>query len=92
MAGTRHAGGRPRELELTPLGKLISAELRRRHMHDDVCAEEAGISRATLSRIMTGRIESPRISTLVAIATAIGCKPDRLLAVFSKRPSKKKIG
>lgn len=91
MGGTRHAGGRPRELDLTPAGKIIDAEIRRRNLHDDVVAQTAGISRATLSRIKTGRIESPRAVTIFAIAAAIGCKPDRLFAAFSKRP-KNKIG
>lgn len=89
--GSRHAGGRPRELELTALGAVIDAEMARRHLHDDVVAESAGISRPTLSRIKTGRIAAPRVSTIVAIAAAIGCRPERLLAVFASRP-KKKIG
>lgn len=87
----RHAGGRPRELALTPLGKIIEAEIERRHLHADIVAERAGVSLPTLQRIKTGRIASPRISTLFALAEAIGCNPNRLTAAFIRRP-KKKIG
>jgi DNA-binding Xre family transcriptional regulator len=92
MATERHAGGRPRELELSPVGKIIDAEIRSRGLHDDVVAESAGISRPTLHRIKTGGIESPRVSTLFAIAAAIGCQPEKLLAAFSRRGSRKKVG
>jgi len=79
MAADRHPGGRPRTLPYSELGERIAALADRRGIHLDVVAANAGISYPTLSRILTGRILSPRMNTIVAIADALGAKPERLI-------------
>jgi transcriptional regulator with XRE-family HTH domain len=79
MAADRHPGGRPRTLPYSELGERIAALADRRGIHLDEVATNAGISYPTLSRILTGKILSPRMVTIVAIADALGAKPERLI-------------
>ncbi len=76
----RRAGGRPRHLERNELGRRIERLAARRHMHLDEIATAAGIRLPTLYRISTGRHREPRLSTLQAIATALGVPVSRLIA------------
>jgi transcriptional regulator with XRE-family HTH domain len=85
MAADRHAGGRPRVLPYSALGELIVAQANRRGVHLDQVAADAGISYPTLSRILTGRISSPRMLTIVALADALGLKPERLIVPQRRR-------
>jgi transcriptional regulator with XRE-family HTH domain len=48
-------------------------------LHIDEVAAAAGIANATLYRILTGGIESPRISTLKGIAAALDVKVEKLI-------------
>jgi len=48
-------------------------------MHLDEVAAAAGVSLPTLHRICTGRIASPRLVTVQAIADALRVSLDRLL-------------
>jgi transcriptional regulator with XRE-family HTH domain len=83
----RHAGGRPRTIRRCPLGLRIERLADDRGLHIDEVAATAGIAKATLYRILTGGIASPRLATVQAIAAAFGVTVDRLLAV---EPPKKR--
>jgi transcriptional regulator with XRE-family HTH domain len=85
MAADRHPGGRPRTLPYSELGERIAALADRRGIYLDEVAANAGISYPTLSRILTGRISSPRMMTVVAIADALGTKPERLIIPARRR-------
>lgn len=67
----RHAGGRPRQLPRTKLGQAIERLAGERGLHLDQVADKAGIKSPTLYRIVTGRIESPKTSTVLALAKAL---------------------
>jgi DNA-binding phage protein len=45
----------------------------------DEVAKSAGIANATLYRILTGGIASPRVSTIKGIASALGVRVEKLL-------------
>jgi transcriptional regulator with XRE-family HTH domain len=49
-----------------------------RGLHIDEVAGRAGIAKATLYRILTGGIASPRLATVQAIAAALGVKLEKL--------------
>jgi len=85
MPADRHAGGRPRTLPYSELGERIVAQANRRGVHLDEIAANAGISYPTLSRIMSGRIASPRMSTVCALADALGLKPEKLIVPQKRR-------
>ena len=71
MRQTRHAGGRPRQLPRTKLGQRIERLAGQRGLHLDQLADKAGIRGPTLNRIVTGRIGSPKTSTVLALAKAL---------------------
>lgn len=75
---SRHPGGRPRILKRCALGERIEALAVKRGLHIDQVAGEAGIASATLYRILTGDIRSPRLATVKAIADALKVKLDKL--------------
>jgi transcriptional regulator with XRE-family HTH domain len=74
----RHAGGRPRTLRRTEIGQRIERLAASRGLHLDELADRAGIRFPTLHRICTGRIKSPKLETVKALAEALGVKLDRL--------------
>jgi|APGre2960657373_1045057.scaffolds.fasta_scaffold277375_1 transcriptional regulator with XRE-family HTH domain len=76
----RRAGGRPRHLERNELGRRIERLAARRHKHLDEIAEASGVSLETIYRISTGRISDPRVSTLSALAEALGVPVSKLIA------------
>lgn len=75
---SRHPGGRPRTIRRCELGVKIERLADCRGLHIDEVAEHAGIAKATLYRILTGGIASPRIATIKAIASALGVRLDKL--------------
>jgi transcriptional regulator with XRE-family HTH domain len=75
----RHAGGRPRQLPRTKLGRRIEQLATARGLHLDEVADQAGIKGPTLYRILTGRIESPKITTVLALAKVLRVPVDELL-------------
>lgn len=77
--GTRHAGGRPVTMARTRLGEKIERLASRCGKPLDVVAEETGISLPTLYRMMTGRIASPRWTTLDRLASTLGVKVETLM-------------
>lgn len=79
VTGKRHAGGRPREIRRCPLGVKIERLAATRGMHIDQVASAAGIANATLYRILTGGIASPRLATVQSIASALGVKLEKLV-------------
>lgn len=85
MPAPRHPGGRPRTLPYCQLGQRIAKAAERAGVHLDEIASAAGISYPTLSRILTGRIASPRMQTIVAIADALELPIDRLIPVQRRR-------
>lgn len=74
----RHSGGRPRTIRRCPLGVKIERLAADRGMHIDEVAREAGITTAGLYQILTGKIQSPRLSTIKALAAALGVKIEKL--------------
>lgn len=75
----RHAGGRPKTVRRCPLGVKIERLASHAAMPIDEVAKSAGIANATLYRILTGGIASPRISTIKGIASALGVRVEKLL-------------
>jgi len=75
---TRHPGGRPRTIRRCDLGVRIESLAEFRGLHIDEVAGRAGIAKATLYRILTGGIASPRVSTVKAIAAALGVTLEKL--------------
>jgi transcriptional regulator with XRE-family HTH domain len=67
------------------LGELIVARANRIGIHLDEVAANAGITYPTLSRILTGRISSPRMLTIVHLADALGLKPEKLIVPQRRR-------
>jgi DNA-binding Xre family transcriptional regulator len=78
MATTRHPGGARRTLERCLLGQRIEQLTDARGFHLDEVAAAAGITYPTLHRICTGRIKSPKLETIKAVAEVLGVKIDRL--------------
>lgn len=76
---SRHPGGRPRQLKRSAIGSRIESLAAGRGLHLDQVADAAGIRLPTLNRIMTGRIASPRIDTVSAIARALRVNVDKLI-------------
>lgn len=74
----RHAGGRPREIRRCPLGRKIERLATERGMPMDQLAQAASISTAGLYQILTGKIRSPRLATVKALAAALGVKLEKL--------------
>lgn len=75
----RHAGGRPRTRQRSAFGQKIEQLADRRGLHLDELAEAAGIRGPTLYRILTGEIASPRLSTVQALAAALGVRLEKLV-------------
>lgn len=74
----RHPGGRPRTIRRCPLGVKIERFAAAAGMHMDEVAKEAGITTAGLYQILTGKIQSPRLSTIKKLAAALGVKLEKL--------------
>lgn len=74
----RHAGGRPRTVRRCPLGRKIERLAVERGMPMDAVAQAAHISTAGLYQILTGKIRSPRLATVKALAAALGVKLEKL--------------
>lgn len=72
--------GRPRMLKRNELGQRIDKILQTRGMNIHDLADACKISSASLYRICTGDTPDPRVSTIVAIADALGVTVDRLVA------------
>jgi transcriptional regulator with XRE-family HTH domain len=74
----RHAGGRPRQLKRSPMGKRIEHWALKRGLHLDQVAKQAGISFPTLNRILTGRIKNPKLDTVLSLASTLRIKVEQL--------------
>jgi transcriptional regulator with XRE-family HTH domain len=75
---SRHAGGRPKSLKRCAMGERIEQLAARRGLHLDEVAGRSGIASATLYRILTGTIRSPRLATVQAIAKTLAVKIEKL--------------
>lgn len=76
----RHAGGRPRVRQPSELFVRVEQLAARKGMHLDELAAKASIPMGTLYDL-----RDPRVSTVQAIAAALGITVDRLLS--EKRPT-----
>lgn len=76
----RHAGGRPRTAARSPLGKRIEDLAVRQGMTMHQLAAAARIPVSTLYRVTTGETPDPRVSTVQAIAAALGITVDHMIA------------
>lgn len=74
----RHAGGRPRVLKRCLIGQRIEQWAAKRGLHIDQVADRSGITVPTLNRILTGRIKSPKIGTVLALASTLDIKVEQL--------------
>lgn len=75
---SRHAGGRPRILRRSVLGKRIEALAHARGLHIDQIAESSGLTIPTIHRIVTGQSD-PKISTIAALAKTLRVPVDKLV-------------
>lgn len=71
--------GRPREWTPTPLGARIEAVAAKRGMSIDELSTAAGIDKVSLYRVLSGKTPDPRLSTVLAIATALRTPISRLV-------------
>lgn len=84
----KHAGGRPQTSARITLGKRIEAMAARRGWTIEQLAAAGGLSPSTVYRVTTGETPDPKVSTVQAIADALGITIDRLLA-DPKRPARR---
>lgn len=75
----RHAGGRPRTWEPCDLGKRIERIAARKRMSLEALAAASGVGLNTLYRVIGGQTPDPRVSTVSALADALGVTIDRLM-------------
>ena len=70
-------------MDTASLGVTVGANVLRRRrlaeMDQTVLARTAGIDRAHLWRIETGRCQNLELDTVAALAAALGCRVDDLL-------------
>jgi transcriptional regulator with XRE-family HTH domain len=64
--GTRHAGGRPRTRNHSPLFQFVESMADRRGLTLDQVADAAGVSVATVYKM-----RDPRVSTLKGLSAAL---------------------
>jgi transcriptional regulator with XRE-family HTH domain len=67
-------------------GPAIRYYRARAHLTLKQVAEITGVSFTTISRIETGAVQSPRFSTMEAIADALGVEVDQLL-IYTEPPN-----
>ena len=84
----RHAVGRPRTATRIDLGKRIESMAARRGWTIEQLAAAGGLTTSTVYRVTTGQTPDPRVSTVQAIAAALGITVDRLLST-PKRPTRR---
>lgn len=80
----RHPGGRPRRTLPCQLGQAIERAADRRGLRLDEVARAAGISLGSLYAIISGA-QDPRISTVAALAEALGVTVGQLVAPRKRR-------
>jgi transcriptional regulator with XRE-family HTH domain len=68
-------------------GDVIRYERTRRRMSQQRLAEKSGLSLGQISRIESGKIESPHFSTVEKIAKALGIDADDLIDVLLPFPA-----
>ena len=61
------------------LASRLRAKLNERDVNESELGRRAGVPQSTINRILSGESESPRKSTLVPIARALGVTPEWLL-------------
>lgn len=71
-------GGRPRSRPVCPAGERIVRYAKSRGLNLNELAAEAGLNCVTVYAIVGGQTPDPRVSTLRALADALGVSLDRL--------------
>jgi transcriptional regulator with XRE-family HTH domain len=66
-------------VETSPAGRALRAARERRGWNREALAYHAGVSGAAIAQIESGRRKDPRLSTLSALASALGIGVDALL-------------
>jgi transcriptional regulator with XRE-family HTH domain len=61
------------------MGETIETLAARQGIRADELAAMAGVTVPTLNRIITGRIASPRVATVAALACALNVKMEKLV-------------
>lgn len=75
----RGPGGRPRTWDApSPFGELILRRAARQGMHLDQVAKKAGVSKACVYSIVSGRTTNPKLSVAYALAAALGTRVEKL--------------
>ena len=80
MGTERHAGGRPRERKLCPLGQKLAAALARKRITVLQLEAMSEVPRGTIYDIMDGDTREPKAATLSKLAAPLGITVDWLLA------------
>lgn len=86
--GEHRGPGRPRIVKRNPLGERIDRLTAARGMTIYDLSEACGVSQPCLYRICTGESADPRVSTLVAIADALGVTVDSLVG-RTRKPTRR---
>lgn len=76
----QHGPGRPRTLHRNAIGRRIDELASRRSLTLYDLAKLSGVSAPSIHRLATVRQPDPKISTVVALAEALGVTVDELLA------------
>lgn len=68
-------------------GHVIRYHRTRLHMSQQRLAEKAGLSLGQISRIESGKIESPRFATIEKLAEALNVEEDDLIELLLSLPA-----
>ena len=82
-----HPGGRPPKSQGPDIGQRIAAARRRADISQAKLAEALGVTQQTIATLER-RTSTPRSSTLVKIAEALGVSPHELLGIEEIKPAK----
>jgi XRE family transcriptional regulator, fatty acid utilization regulator len=86
---SRHVVGRPQKSSRSRLGKRIEEMAARRGWTIEELAAAGGIAPSTVYRVITAETPDPKVSTIQAIASALGVTVDKLLADEPPKKSKR---
>jgi transcriptional regulator with XRE-family HTH domain len=78
----------PNEIMLGPaIAQRVATLAADAKMNQQALAEASGLSQSTISKILSGNTQDPRISNLLGLARALSCTLDVLLGVSPMPPS-----
>lgn len=79
VSDKRHAGGRPREVRVSPWGRTVEALAARKGLTRRELAERAGIKPPSLWALLVGK-SKPKFETVCRLADALGVPVSKLRA------------